>query len=163
MRKSQYSNFPIHETHNFFLFEVLSSFKRTQYYIIILPKLIRRKQTSVINQSFICKHKIYEFNTKVATHDRIVCLYSKHVCFYVFMSNKFFDFFRNMFNTKTIKVNNFKQSNVYLHLRIHQDLLGVLKNYRPQTTITDPPTGPPLTHRPLTTDHRPTGKCSTDH
>ena len=45
--------------------------------------------------------------------------------FYVFISNKPYDFFRNMFNTKTFKVNNFiislrtKQSNVYQHLHIH--------------------------------------------
>ena len=29
-----------------------------------------------------------------------------NVCFYVFITNKLFNFFRKMFNTKTIKINN---------------------------------------------------------
>ena len=56
-----------------------------------------------------------ESNAKVPTHYCIVCLYSKNVSFDVFIPEKFFNFFRNILCTKTIKVNNFtpvtKQSN----------------------------------------------------
>ena len=78
-------------------------------------KVIRRKQTSKISQFFTCKHKINESNAKLPTHYWIVCLYSKNVSFSVFIPNKLFNLFRNMFNTKTIEINNFisftKQSN----------------------------------------------------
>ena len=67
-------------------------------YSIIFLKVIRREQACKISQTFSCKHVANKSNA-------IVCLYSKYVCFDVFMPNKFFDFFRNMFNTKTIKVN----------------------------------------------------------
>ena len=36
----------------------ISSFKITQNYIIVSLKIIRRKETSKINQSLTCKHKI---------------------------------------------------------------------------------------------------------
>ena len=36
-----------------------------------------------------------------------MCLYSKYITFYITITNKFINFFRNMFNTKTIKINNF--------------------------------------------------------
>ena len=49
---------------------------------------------------FTCKHKINESNAKVTAHYWIVW-------FYVFIPNKFFIFFRNMFNTKTIEINKF--------------------------------------------------------
>ena len=48
------------------------------------------KQTSIINQNFTCKNKINESNTKVSTWYWIVWLYSKYVCFYVFMLNVFY-------------------------------------------------------------------------
>ena len=38
-----------------------------------------------------------------STYYCIVFLYSKYVCFYVFMPNKLFNFFRNMFNSNTVK------------------------------------------------------------
>ena len=62
---------------------------------------MRRKQISLISQFFTCEHKINESNA-LLTHYWIACLYSKNVSFYVFISNKFFNFFRNMFNTKII-------------------------------------------------------------
>ena len=78
-------------------------------------KVIGRKQTSKISKLFPCKHKINESNAKVPTHYWIFCLYSKNVSFYVFIPDKFFNFFRKVFNTITIKINNFtsltKQSN----------------------------------------------------
>ena len=87
-----------------------------------------RKQICIISQFFTCKHKINKSYAKVPTHYWIVFLYSKNISFYVFISDKFFNFFRNIFNTKTIKINNvifckIKQSNVCLHLHFHQDLL----------------------------------------
>ena len=45
-----------------------SSFEITQDYIIIFLEIIRRKQTSKINQTYTSKHKINESNTKVSTH-----------------------------------------------------------------------------------------------
>ena len=87
-----------------FIFEI------TQGYIVIFFKIIRGKQTSKINQSFACKHKINESNAEVSTHYWIVWLNSKNVCFYVFMPNKFFNFFRKMIKSKTVKINNFNIS-----------------------------------------------------
>ena len=92
-----------------FIFEI------TQDCIIIFFKAIGRKQTSKISKLFPCKHKIDESNAKIPTHYWIFCLYSKNVSFYVFVPDKFFNFFRKVFNTITIKINNFtsftKQSN----------------------------------------------------
>ena len=89
--------------------------KMTEDYIVVFFKILKIKQTSKINQSFTCKHKINESNVKVSTHYWIVWLYSKYVGFYVFMPNKFLNFFRNMLNNKNLKINNFtlftKQSN----------------------------------------------------
>ena len=62
------------------------------------------KKTSKISQFFTCKHKMNESNTKVPTHYWIVCLYSKNVNYYVFTPDKFFYFFRNLFNIKTIEI-----------------------------------------------------------
>ena len=105
-----------------FIFEI------TQNYAVTFFKSRRRKQTSKIGQFFTCKHKMNESNAKVHTHYCIVCLYSKNVSFDVFIPEKFFNFFRNMLCTKTIKVNNFtpvtKQSNsmctyVYIFIKIY--------------------------------------------
>ena len=85
----------------------ISSLEIIKNYFIIFLEIIRRKQASKISQTFSCKNEINESNTKVSKYYRTACLYSKYVCFCVFMSNKSFDFFRNMLNTKTIKVNNF--------------------------------------------------------
>ena len=76
---------------------------------------IRMKHARKITPFFTCKHKIKDSNVKVPTHDGIVCLYSKNVWYDVFMSDKFFNFFRNMFKNKTININDLlfvtKQSN----------------------------------------------------
>ena len=69
-----------------------------------LFKIIRWKQTSIINQSLTCKHKINESNAEVSTCYWIVCFYSKYVCFYIFMPNNFFNFLSNMFDSKTVKI-----------------------------------------------------------
>ena len=100
---------------------LLFVFEIRQNYTIIVLKVMWRKQTSVISQLFTCQHKINKSNAKVTTHYQIICLYSKNFSFYVFIPNKFCSFFRNILNTKTIKIN--KQSNVCLHLHIHQGLL----------------------------------------
>ena len=73
-------------------------FEITQNYTVILLKVIRRKETSKISQFFTWKHKINESNAEVPTHCWIVCLNSKNVSFYVFIPNKFFNFFRNISN-----------------------------------------------------------------
>ena len=83
------------------------SIEITQNYIIIFLKIMWRKETSGISQFFTRKHKINESNAKIPTHYWIVCLYSKNVSYYVFIPNKFFNFFRNMFNTETIEINSF--------------------------------------------------------
>ena len=72
--------------------------------------MICRKQTSIINQRFTCKYKSNESNAEASTHYWIVWLSSKYVCFYAFMSNKSFSFFRSMFRSKTFKLNNFNIS-----------------------------------------------------
>ena len=105
-----------------FIFEI------AQNYTVIFFKIIRRKQSRKISQFFTSKHKINESNAEVSTHYWIVYLYSKNGWFYVFMSNELFNFLRNMFNTKTIKINSFifyklKQSIAYQHLHLHQGLL----------------------------------------
>ena len=86
---------------------VLLIFKITKNYIILFFKIIRKKQLSKINLSFACEHNVNESYGKVTTHYGIVCLNSKYVCFFVFMSNKFFNFFRSMLNSKIIEINNF--------------------------------------------------------
>ena len=104
------------ELHSF-IFEI------TQNYIVILFQVIRSKHGRKISHFSTCKHKINESNVKVPTHS-IACLYSKDISFYVFISDKFFNFFRKLFNAKTIEMNNFfykiKQPNAYLRLHIHQ-------------------------------------------
>ena len=82
-------------------------FKITQKYIIILFKVIGRKQTSKISQFFAGKLKINESNANAPTHYWIVCLYSKNVSFYVGIPEKFFKFFRSMFTTNAIEINTF--------------------------------------------------------
>ena len=84
--------------------------KITQDYIVILLKIIRRKQNSLIILSFTCKHKMDDSNVEVSTHYWIGWWNSKYVCFYVFMSNKFVNFLRNMLNSNTVKINNFNIS-----------------------------------------------------
>ena len=44
------------------------SLKIIKKYFIIFLKIIRRKQTSKINRTSTCKHKINESNTKVSTY-----------------------------------------------------------------------------------------------
>ena len=44
----------------------------------------------IIGQNFTFLHKI---NTKVSTHDRIVCLYSINICYFIFVSYEFVNFY----------------------------------------------------------------------
>ena len=48
--------------------------------------------------------KIYKSNTEVSTHYRIIFLYSVNICYNIFVSYEFFNFFWNMFNSETIKI-----------------------------------------------------------
>ena len=98
-------------------------FEISQNYKAILFKIIRRKQISKISQFFACKHKINESNAKIPTHYWIVCLHSKNVIYYVFIPNKFFNFFRKLKNKQFHFSNKIKQSNACQHLHIHQGLL----------------------------------------
>ena len=84
-----------------FIFEI------TQKITVIFFKVMRRKHARKVIQSFACKHKINESYAKVPTHYWIVWFHSKNVSFYVFIPDKFFNLFRNLFNNKTIKINNF--------------------------------------------------------
>ena len=90
-----------------FVLSISCIFKIRKNYLIILIKIMRRKQICKINQFFTCKHEINASYAKVPTHYWIVCLYSNNIGFYIFISNKFFNFFRNIFNTAAIEINNF--------------------------------------------------------
>ena len=93
-----------------FILPVSFIFEMTQNYIVFSFKVIRRKQTSKISQFFTSKHKINESNAEVPTHYQIVSMFPKNISFYVFVPDKILNFFRNMFNTKTIDINNFTSS-----------------------------------------------------
>ena len=79
-------------------------FKITKDYIIIFVH--NHKEKANLCKLFAWKHKINKSNAEVFTHYWIVCLYSKYVCFYEFMSNRFFNSLINMFNCKTVKIGN---------------------------------------------------------
>ena len=58
----------------------------------------------VYSSKLLWNHEINNPNTKVFTHFWIKCLYSINICYNIFVSNEFSNFFWNMFNSKTIKV-----------------------------------------------------------
>ena len=91
-----------------FVLSISFIFEIAQNYTAIFFKIVRKKQTSKISQNFTSKHEINESNAKIPTHYWIVCFYLKNICFYVFICNELFNFFREMFNTKTIEINNFR-------------------------------------------------------
>ena len=88
-----------------------------------LSKLFGEKKIYVFSQSFYFEHQINSLNTEISTHYWIVYLYSKNICFDVFILrsrgrrtvrsrgvqrttiDKCFNFFRNMFYSKRIKTN----------------------------------------------------------
>ena len=55
-------------------------------------------------QIFAFEHKINKSNAKVSTDYSIIDLYSEDICYDIFVANKFFDFFWNVFNTQAINV-----------------------------------------------------------
>ena len=77
-------------------------FKISQNYIVDFLKIIRQKQASIVNQDFACKHIV---NKSIQTYPHIielfVCILNIFGCMFFKMS----DFFRNMFNSKVIKIN----------------------------------------------------------
>ena len=75
-------------------------------YTINLFKVIWCKTISKVLLSLAWKQKINKSNTKVSTHYGIICLYSKNICYNYRFINKYFNFFWNMFNSKTIKTSN---------------------------------------------------------
>ena len=60
------------------------SFKWLKIILSFFFKIIRRKQTSKINQSFTGKHKINEWNAEVSTHYWAFWLYSNCLIFWLF-------------------------------------------------------------------------------
>ena len=60
------------------------------------------------SSSLSCKHKINKSNTKkkISAHYWIICLCSKNLCFYVFISYTCFSFIWNIFFSKAIKISN---------------------------------------------------------
>ena len=89
-------------------------FKIRQNYIIILLEVFGEKKICIFYQSFSFEQKVNKSNTEISTHYWIVCLYSKNICFNVFILrsrgvqrttiNKWFNFFRNMCYSKKIKI-----------------------------------------------------------
>ena len=59
---------------------------------------------SQVNSVKACKHKINKSSTKISAHYWIICLYSKNICFYVFITNKCSNLFWNMFYSERIKI-----------------------------------------------------------
>ena len=89
------------------LIELISFlFKIRQNYSIIFLKIMWRKQIIIFSQSFSFKHKVNKSNKEVSAHYWIVCLCSKNICFDVFIFNKCFNLFRNVFYSETIKISN---------------------------------------------------------
>ena len=58
-------------------------------------------------------HKINKSNKKISTHYGIIYLYSKNVWFNVFIFDKCFNFFRNLFLVKRIEISNI----IILHIQ----------------------------------------------
>ena len=55
-------------------------------------------------QGLAFEHKTNKSSAKVLTHYQIIDLYSEDVCYDILVTDKFFDFFRNVLNTNAIKV-----------------------------------------------------------
>ena len=55
-----------------------------------------------IFEGFAFEHKISKSNAKVSIHYRLIGLFSED--FDIFAANIFFDFFKNVFNSKAIKI-----------------------------------------------------------
>ena len=103
--------------------------KITQDCTLIFLQIIWRKQTSVIIQSFTCNHEINESNTEIQfSHCWSVWLNSKYACFYIFMPNKTFNFLGTLFNSKTVKINNFKISAIQSN-RVYTNICIFIKVY----------------------------------
>ena len=97
-------------------------FKITKKYIVIFFNIITLKKTSKISFAWFLFANIKSMNpmqkyphiielfelTELWTYWTLSSLLnSENACFYVFMFNQFFNFFRSMFNSKTVKTNNF--------------------------------------------------------
>ena len=69
-----------------------------------------KRQIEVINDDEPIEYRKDFLKMKFESDDDlplIVCLYSKNVSFYVFITNKLFNFLRNTFNNEAIEINNF--------------------------------------------------------
>ena len=94
---------PVKFVLSFVSMELLSStFKIFQNYTIIYLKSVG--ENKLVQSIKLLPANIKSINPKQKRphiHYWIVWLYSKYGSFYVFMLNKFFNFFRNMFNFKS--------------------------------------------------------------
>ena len=75
-------------------------------YIIIFLKVIWWRKICKFSSGFSWKHKINKSNTKISKHYWIICLYSKNICFYFFITVECSDLFWNIFYSKIIKISN---------------------------------------------------------
>ena len=100
--RSMFSVFFLHFKQYYSILYILS----IAHKILIFLKVIWWKKICIFRQSFSFKHKINKSNAEISTYYWILCLYSKNVCFNVFMFNKCFNFVRNMFYSKIINVSN---------------------------------------------------------
>ena len=58
----------------------------------------------IIYHIFTFHHKINKSNTTVSTHYQIVCLYFINICYNIFLSYEFFNFFWHILNSKATKI-----------------------------------------------------------
>ena len=61
----------------------------------------------------LCNLANFNLLAKVPKHNGIVCLYSINICYDIFISYGFLNFFRSMFNSKTIKMSYIS----YIHIK----------------------------------------------
>ena len=81
-------------------------FKITKKYIVIFFNIITWKKTSKISFAWFLPANIKSMNP-VQKYLHIIELFYWTLKILVFMFNQFFNFFRSMFNSKTVKTNNF--------------------------------------------------------
>ena len=84
---------------------ILNIAHKISYYIIIFLKLFGEKRFAYSVNVFRAGIKSIK-PKQISTHYWMICLYSGNICFNVFIVNKCFNFFSNLFYTKRIKINN---------------------------------------------------------
>ena len=89
----------------------LFNLKITQDYIVVYCKLI--SETKLVKSIKVFPANIKPINP-VQRYPHIIELFAciRNMFVLMFYSNKFFNFFRNMFNSKTVEINNFNISTI---------------------------------------------------